>query len=125
MEAMFDIFTKSRVELGVGTPGLPPFRPQRLDDAWRVYRAIDRALKAVESERAVLIGRIDDATLGADTLVEGDGESRNAFDLDFVEERIAEGIRRANRLDRDMACFRLLKTSLLHRFPDLEPNQVG
>lgn len=112
---MFDIFTKSKSEFGLGARGLSPVRPSRIDTAWRVYRAIDRALKTVEAERKILEGRIEDAAASA----------VKPFDkghLDFVDEHFHDGIDRANRLDRDVACYKLLKTSLLASFPELGSN---
>ena len=124
---MFDIFTKSKVEFGLGTPGLSPVRPSRLDGAWRVYRAIDRALKTMEAERKILAGRIEEAAapgIAEDNGVQLEDKSPETLHLDIFNERIREGIDRANRLDRDIACYKLLKTSLLAGFPELDPNEA-
>ncbi|MBU6461147.1 MAG: hypothetical protein KGR71_00270 [Proteobacteria bacterium] len=48
---MFDIFTKSKVEPVARTPASQSARRDGLDDAWRIYHAIDRALKSGEAER--------------------------------------------------------------------------
>jgi hypothetical protein len=126
---MFNIFTKSKVESGLVAPGLSPVRPSRLDGAWRVYRAIDRALKTVEAERKILAGRLQDATVpDVASAADGNGvepkdRSSNLIHLDFFEAN-REGIERASRLDRDVACYTLLKKSLLASFPELDTNGV-
>ena len=48
---MFDNFTKSKVEPAAKTPACQSARRDGLDDAWRIYHAIERALKTGEAER--------------------------------------------------------------------------
>jgi hypothetical protein len=71
--AMFDIFMKSKIELSLKAPGHCPIRPSRLDDAWRVCRAIDRALRPAEDERRRLGERVKDAVDSGTGLPESDG----------------------------------------------------
>ena len=124
---MFDIFTKSKAELGLGARGLSPVRPSRIDSAWRVYRAIDRALKTVEVERKILESRIEEAAASGITLlaeskgVQFEDKSPRTVHLDLADERIRDRDR-AGRLDRDVACYKLLRASLLASFPELGSN---
>ena len=48
---MFDIFTKSKVEPAAKASASQSARRDGLDDAWRIYHAIDRALKTGEADR--------------------------------------------------------------------------
>jgi hypothetical protein len=127
---MFDIFTKSKVEPMKKSSATLMDRSVAQEDAWRIAHAIDRALKSAETERKELASRIEDAMAwAAVSLGNGNDEylERELLDtiqLDRFYEEIRGGDRQASRLDQSIACYKLLKTTILAGFPELCKNEL-
>jgi hypothetical protein len=127
---MFDIFTKSKVEPTKNASATLMDRSIALEDAWRIAHAIDRALKTAETERKELASRIEDAAAWAAVSV-GNGndeylerELLDTVHLNHFDDEIRGGNKQASRLDQNIACYKLLKTTILAGFPELCKNEL-
>lgn len=127
---MLDKFTKSKIEppLKAQAPGPDPL--PGLEDAWRIAHAIDNALKAAEVEKKALSNRVEDATAWAAVSL-GNGndeylerEKLDTLHLNRFDAQIRDGQKYVVRLDRNIGSLKLLRTTLLAAFPEINRSSV-
>jgi hypothetical protein len=106
-----------------------PARDSDTDDARAasIFRSIEHELEEAGAEHAGLTSRINDVlaraavTLGNDSDEYLTRDPKDGHHQNLLGAEIENGQRRLNELGITIGHFQFLKTALLTRFPDLEP----